>query len=91
MAAKKTIIVVGSVLIALLFAMYIAVMLVAIFSGDGATPVKLIPGGRGGSQFPVAALPLLIGLVVVGFFWLRRIFRQRASGDRLTARSRRTQ
>ena len=50
MSRKRTIIVVGWGLVALLFASYFAVMLIASFSGGGATPVKLIPGGRGGSQ-----------------------------------------
>ena len=90
MSRKRTIIVVGWGLVALLFASYFAVMLIASFSGGGATPVKLIPGGRGGSQFPVAALPLLVVLVVVGFFWLRRLFRQRRSASRLTSRSKPT-
>lgn len=87
MAVKKTIIVAGRVLIALLFATYFAVMLIASFSGDGAASVKLIRGGRGGSQFPIAALPILLGLLVVGVFWLRRVFRRRTPGDRLTSRS----
>lgn len=77
MTRKKTTVVVGWGLVALLVASYFAVMLIASFSGGGATPVKLVPGGRGGSQFPVVALPLLVVLVVVGFFWLRRLFRQR--------------
>jgi TRAP-type C4-dicarboxylate transport system permease small subunit len=90
MTAKRTIVVVGSALLALLFVSYFAVMLIATFAGDGAAPVKLTPGGRSGSQFPVAALPLLIGLVVVGFFYVRRLIRRRASTNRLTSRSRRT-
>lgn len=79
--AKKTIVVVGWSLIGLIVVAFAAVMLIATFSGEGATPVKLIPGGRGGSQFPVAAIPLLVGLLVVVFFWLRWVFRRRAVGS----------
>ena len=79
--ARKSIVVVGWALIVLIVLAFAAVMLVAIFSGEGATPVKLIPGGRGGSQFPIAAIPFLLGLLVVIFFWLRRVFRRRVSGS----------
>ena len=79
--AKKTIVVVGWSLIGLIVVAFAAVMLTATFSGEGVTPVKLSPGGRGGSQFPVAAIPLLVGLLVVVFFWLRRAFRRRALGS----------
>ncbi len=60
---------------------YAVVMLIATISGDGATPVKLIPGGRGGSQLPVAAIPLLVGLFVILIFSLRRIIQHRALGS----------
>jgi uncharacterized membrane protein len=79
--AKKAIAVVGWSLIGLIVVAFAAVMLIATFSGEGATPVKLIPGGRGGSQFPVAAIPLLVSLLIVLFFWLRRVFRRRALGS----------
>jgi len=74
---KKTITLVGWGLIGVIMVAYAAVMLIATVSGGGAIPVKLIPGGRGGSQFPAAAIPFLIGLVVVASLWLRRIIGSR--------------
>lgn len=78
---KKTVIVVGWSLIGLIAVAFFTVMFIATFSGEGVAPVKLIPGGRGGSQFPVIAIPLLVGLLVVLFFWLRRVFRRRTLGS----------
>ena len=78
---KKAIVVVGWGLLGLIVVAYFAVTLFATFSGDGAALVKFIPGGRGGSQFPVAAIPLLVGLLFVFIFWLHRTIRRRASGS----------
>ena len=77
--AKKTIVAVGWGLVGFILVAYAAVMLIATFSGKGTFPVKLIPGGRGGSQFLIAVIPLLLGLLAVAIFWLRRVFRRRAS------------
>jgi hypothetical protein len=80
---KKTIIVLGWSLIAVIFVGFFAVMLIATFSGEAVTSVKVVPGGRGGHWFPVAVLPVLVALLIVLGFWLRRVLRRRAPGSSL--------
>ncbi len=77
---RRILILIGWCLFGVIFVGFFAIMLIAVFSGDGLTPIKLVPGGRGGRWLPVTAIPVLIALIVVLWFWLRRALGRRASG-----------
>lgn len=69
---KKKIVVIGWTLIAILFVVLFIIAAISVLQGEGAQPWKLVRGGRGGSLFPAAVLPVLLAVIVLGFFWLKR-------------------
>ena len=69
---RKTLVIIGYVLMALIFVSLVAVAVIATLEGEGAVPFKPVPGGRGGVLFPVLVLPLGLAAVVVAVLWLRR-------------------
>ena len=71
---KKKIIVIGWTLIGVLFAGLLVIAVMGVLQGDGARSWKLVRGGRGGTVFPVALLPVFLLAIVIGFFWIRRRF-----------------
>lgn len=71
---KKGIIVIGLVLLGLLLISIFVIAAIGITGGDGAQSWKLVRGGRGGTVFPIALLPVFLAAIVVGAFWIRRRF-----------------
>jgi uncharacterized membrane protein len=71
---KKKIVVVGWTLLGILLVLIFMISIVAIMEGDGARPWRLVRGGKGGALFPAALMPILLAVIVIGFFWLKRRF-----------------
>jgi hypothetical protein len=71
---KKGIIVIGLVLLGLLLISILVIAAIGVMGGDGARSWKLVRGGRGGTVFPIALLPVFLAAIVVGAFWIRRCF-----------------
>lgn len=71
---KKKIIVIGWAMLSLLLASIFAITIIAIMEGDGLHPWKLVRGGRGGTVFPVALLPVFLVAIAIGLYWIKRRF-----------------
>lgn len=69
---KKKVVVVGWTLLGVLLVLIFMIAIIAIIEGDGARPWKLVRGGKGGALFSAALMPILLAVIVIGFFWLRR-------------------
>ena len=69
---RKTVVVIGSILVAGILVSLVAVALITTFQGESAVPFKPAPGGRGGVLFPVTLLPLGVAGIVVVVLWVRR-------------------
>lgn len=74
MSMKKRIITIGWVLLGLMLASILAIAIIGVLEGDGARSLKLVRGGRGGTVFPVALLPVFLAAIAIGFFWIWRRF-----------------
>jgi uncharacterized membrane protein len=81
---KKKIVVVGWTLLGTLLVMILMISVIAIMEGDGARPWKLVRGGKGGALFPAALLPILLAVILAGFFWLRRRLAKKISRNETT-------
>src|SRR5712692_2329921 len=81
---KKAIIVIGWTLLAILLLSLVEVIIIAHMEGAGAQPWKLVRGGRGGTIFPVAVVPIFLAAIVIRFFWLRRHFSRKARHSETT-------
>src|SRR5205823_7428744 len=77
MAPKRTIVLVGWLLLALAFASVFAVALIAIFQGGGAFGVDYRRSGRPAFFMPMLYVPLLIGAICIGAYWAWRKMRTR--------------
>lgn len=71
---KKKIVVIGWTLLGVLLLSMVIIATIAIMEGDGARPWKLVRGGKGGALFPAALMPILLVVIVIGFFWMKRHF-----------------
>jgi uncharacterized membrane protein len=69
-------------LLGVLLVLVLVTAIIAIMEGDGARPWKLVRGGKGGALFPAALMPILLAIIVVGFFWLRRRLAKKAPTQR---------
>lgn len=69
---KKKIVVIGWTLVGILFVALFIIAAVSVLQDEGAQPWKLVRGGKGGALFPAAVLPVLLAVIVFGFFWLKR-------------------
>lgn len=69
---KKKIVVIGWTLIGTLFVALFIIAAISVLQGEGAQPWKLVRGGKGGALFPAAVAPVLLAIIVIGYFWLRR-------------------
>jgi hypothetical protein len=74
--AKRTILVIGWTLVGLILASVFAVALIAAFQGDGAIGVDVRWQGRPTFFMPVLYIPLLLGFIGVGAYWLWRTLRR---------------
>ena len=57
-----------------LFVGMLSIILIAVLHGEGVRPWQLVHGGKGGSFYPVALLPVFLVLIAVGVFWIKRRF-----------------
>ena len=73
-SVKKKIIFIGWTLIGILFVGMFSIILIDLSQGEGVRPWQLVRGGKGGSFYPVALLPIFLILIAVGFFWIKRRF-----------------
>lgn len=71
---KKKVIIIGWALLGMLAVGLLAITVMAMLQDEGATPWKVVRGGRGGSIFPAALLPILLVLLVIGGFWIKHRF-----------------
>lgn len=69
MPIKKKVVVIGWTLLGVLFIGLLTVTLVAVLQGEGATPLKIMRGGKGGSFFPIELLTFFVVIVVIGVVW----------------------
>ncbi len=68
------IIIIGWILLGVLAVGLFGITVMAVLQGEGAMPWKVVRGGRGGSVFPVALLPVFLLLIVIGGFWIKHRF-----------------
>jgi uncharacterized protein (TIGR04222 family) len=80
-APKRTIVVIGWLLIAVVFACVFAVALIAMLQGGGPFGVDYQRSGRPAFFMPVLYLPLLLGALAVAGYWIWRRVRTSKRGD----------
>ena len=82
---RSTIVVIGWVLVGVAVASVFAVAVIATYQGGGATGVDF-RSGRTGFYMPVLYVPLLLGFIGVGAYWLWRKLRTRRGEQEGTGR-----
>src|SRR6266850_1171175 len=80
-ATKRTIVVIGWLLLAVAFACVFAVAFIAILQGGGPFGVDYQRSGRQAFFMPVLYLPLLVGGLAVAGYWIWRKVQRSKRGE----------